>query len=245
MNGLFGTIYGSKQASKTATELNGRNVYLQLAMVTDNNDNDRETGRRRIKATTASKGGKVSTDWLTRCLAAPTVDEEMPKIGQTVLIGYIDGNPHKGVYFGVLMNGTNPPLEKGDAINDRRQAVTNDHHVTVGNNDTLEVGLDWQRTVKNNGTVSVGKSLRLQNDMGAYLELNEAGFAVLGDAFGHRWVLGGSTGGNGGSGSDWEWDANGASINIVNAGEFTVNGKSIASVGARDTDNDTLITRGW
>lgn len=211
MDSIFSILTAATQASQIANDLAGRAPYTTLGVVTDVDDPD---DLRRVKATIGAKGGVYSTDWLLRRLDAPGDDPPLPEVGQTISIEFIDGNPHQGIYS-VLVNRVNEPQDKPSA--------QLDHHTRV----------EGERVLK------VGKSIRLQNDAGAYFELNEAGYVVLGDAFGHRWMLGGP------SGTEWTWDAAGASINVINAQDFTIAGKSIATIGAKDSDNDTIVQRGW
>lgn len=213
MDAIFAALKAASEATNTVRDIEGRNLTLNRAIVTDNNDPE---GKRRVKVSLASKGGELQSNWVRRLNFAPYIDEPLPATGQTVIVAAIDGNPHDLIYFGVQTNDTNQPLSKADAVEDSKTE-------TPGNN-----------------TIHCGKSLRLTNDAGCYLELSETGTVILGDAYGHVWTLGGGTGG-----AVWSWNANGANINIVNASDMTINGKTIATVGAKDTRNDTIIERGW
>lgn len=221
MDSIFALLNSAAAAAQQTVELNGRSIFIQRAIVTNNNDPD---GQRRIKVALASKGGQLESNWMQRCNIAPGVDEPLPKRGQTVLVMSVEGNPHDGVWLGVITNNPNPALDKPDAIADRYQEIDGESKTTTG--------ADYK--------VNCGKSIRLQNSAGAYLELNEAGFVVLGDAYGHKWTLGSGTGGSG-----WEWDAANASINIVNAADFQINGKTVTTLGAIDSRGDSLVQRGW
>lgn len=70
----------------------------------------------RIQCLDASKGGKSATDWLFRVLPFPGFSPPLPQLGDTILVGYIDGDPHNGVYFGSLQNTRNPVINTGDDL---------------------------------------------------------------------------------------------------------------------------------
>jgi hypothetical protein len=221
MESIFAALNSAISSTQQTVELNGRELFTRRAIVTNNNDPE---GQRRIKVALASKGGQLESNWIQRVQFSPSFDDPLPKRGQTVLVMAVDGNPHDMAYLGVITNDPNPSLDKSNAVDDQSQEIEGESKVTIGS--------DY--------TVNCGKSIRLQNTAGAYLELNESGFVILGDAFGHVWTLGGGAGGSG-----WNWDANGASINIENATDFQVNGKSITTIGAFDSRGDNLVNRGW
>lgn len=93
--------------------LQGRVQGIQYGIVSDTKDPLR-LGR--IQVFDAAKGGKSTTDWLIRVLPFPGFSPPLPLVGDTVLIGYIDGNPHDGIYFGSLQNAINPVINQGDDL---------------------------------------------------------------------------------------------------------------------------------
>lgn len=214
MNSLFQTLRNAQQTTNELSELSGRTLTVSRCIVTENND---PTKKRRIKVALPSKGGTLQSDWVRRLNDKPNTDSPLPRVGQTVLVLAVDGNAHDLVWLGVQTNDVNPPLDKVNGVDDHKEETPGNH------------------------TVQCGRSLRLMNDAGAYIELSELGTVVIGDAFGHTWILGGSSSGSGA----WKWDINGDNIDIVNASDFKINGKTIATIGALDSDGDTLQTRGW
>jgi hypothetical protein len=42
-----------------------------------------------------------------------------------------------------------------------------------------------------------------------------------------------------------ELDLNGSNMNLINATDIQINGKSIATIGATDSHGDTIVSRGW
>lgn len=73
---------------------------------------------------------------------------------------------------------------------------------------------------------------------GASLEL-KGGAMTITTAGGMKWTFGGATG------NDWVWDLNGRSVQVINAGGFSINGKQVIVVGSTDSDSDVNNTRGY
>ncbi|TFI51026.1 hypothetical protein BLD44_028535 [Mastigocladus laminosus UU774] len=192
-----------------------------VGVVTNNND---PSNLRRVKVVTSDKPN-IESDWLWCVQPTTDHDDVMPSVGSTVLITFLDGNNHRGVWHGVLVNETNQPLDK--------QSATKDRYKEIPGNDDLKV--------VENITVNVGKTFRLQNDAGCYLELNEAGFIILGSTVtNQRWTLGSGSSGNG-----WQWDCGGAEVRFSNVSDVTIENKSVLTIGSQDDDGDISVTRGY
>ena len=143
--------------------LQGRVQGIQYGIVSSIEE---PLGFGRVQCFDASKGGKSTTDWLFRVLPMPGFSPPLPSVGHTVLLGFIDGDPHKGCYFGNIQNAVNPTLNSGQ-----------DLVMTIGNT-----------------TITITPE---------------------------------------------------GAINIIGVSSVTINGKEVATIGALDTGNDTLTTRGW
>ena len=119
--------------------LQGRVQGIQYGIVTTTED-PLATGR--IQCIEASKGSKSTTDWLVRVLPFPGFSPPLPLKGDTILIGYIDGNPHQGVYFGSLQNLINPVVNQGDDlvifVGGTRVAIAPDGSINI-QTDTINV----------------------------------------------------------------------------------------------------------
>lgn len=247
----------SIKTNQIANESMGRIWALQLGVVADNVDPEPARGLRRIRVTTGPKGGLLTTDWLMRLALVPGFDPPVPAIGDSVVVGFFDGDPHDGFYLGSLHNATNPGFEQGDPLKDLSNVVPGDVTSYVqGQLQKTVDGMEHRRT-EETLTQESGRTITLKNDAGVQAILSEDGTAtlknqaganltlmpngsvVLSDAFGHKWVLGGS------GGSDWTWDLAGATINCINAGGFQINGKEVMVVGGRDNDGDTMTYRGY
>jgi uncharacterized protein involved in type VI secretion and phage assembly len=142
----------------------GRVLGSVLGIVTDNDD---PMGFNRIKVTTGDKGGLSETYWV-MCIGAGTgITLPRPLIGSTVVIGYLNGDPHLPVYLGVLHNGLNVPQATDSVV--------------------FEVDENKGSIVFKVGTTQV----------------------------------------------------------VISGEGVSINGKQVAVLGAKDTRNDTLISRGY
>jgi hypothetical protein len=84
----------------------GRVIGTVLGIVTANDD---PIGLNRIKVTTGDKGGLSETYWV-MCIGSGTgITLPRPTLGSTVVIGFLNADPHLPVYLGVLHNGLNVP----------------------------------------------------------------------------------------------------------------------------------------
>jgi hypothetical protein len=239
---ILGALHQATEASKDAMDSRQRAMVPYLAIVTNNVD---PQGLRRVKVTTPQAPG-IETPWLRRVLTAPHQDPPLPDIGQTVLVLSIDGDPMNG-WFMTANNLANPPQGKGNPVADFWDIVKGDRHLTTQGNLTEKVGQNRDLLTnesvtdraEDNHLIEVGKVLTVRNDAGASLVFTESGHVVLCDAFDHCITL------SGGIGNGITWDLNGDSLDFVNAGDVTIDGKSVIVVGSKDTDNDTNNDRGY
>jgi hypothetical protein len=107
LEALFQAIHEAQQVNQ------GRVPGIQYGVVIDNQD---PLGLGRVKCIDATKGGKTTTDWLFRILPLPGFTPPLPSVGDTVLMGFIENDPHRGVYLGSLQNLVNPSLNTGQAL---------------------------------------------------------------------------------------------------------------------------------
>jgi hypothetical protein len=242
MDSIFQLLKDSRRANQLALDMEGRSPFCTPAIVTNNAD---PLNKRRIKVTLQSKGGKTETDWLYRLTPDPYSDPPVPRIGQTVAVMFFDGDAHSGCYLGVLTNSPNPEQSTDAPILDDARTIEGDRVESVGRNDS--------QRVEESQTIAVGKQLKLQNDAGASLTLHESGAVVLQDAFGNKLVLGGQSGGLGNP-TDFQWNTvsgncnwnlGGNALNIQNAADVTIAGKSVIVTGSTDSDSDVNNTRGY
>jgi hypothetical protein len=246
---LLQILAESQRVNQFAGELQHRNDSTQMGIATNNDD---PLGLRRLKLTTAAKGGLTETDYVMRVLPCPYWDPPLPVPGVSLALTNFDGNPHDGVWAGVMVNQTNPPFAKADPINDDWRVIPGAATLQVGRDRDTTIGQNETHRTEQNHTINVGQKLRLQNDAGAYIELQENGAVLIGDAFGNTITLGGASAGLGmGTNLDWNsqstvnWNLNGQSLNITNPANVTVAGKSVIVVGSTDSDGDINNSRGY
>lgn len=244
-------------------DLSTRSLYDRLAVVTDNVDPD---GLRRIRVSLSSQGGLTQSYWIQAGRSTATTDEPLPEIGTTVLVGAIEGNPNELYMKRVYCNDTNPPDDtQDDPVKDstlqipgnQRHTIAGDSYKGIGGNEEKKIDGNLSVTCQgdrlaiacpygdieilatdagNEITIKGNYKVRLEQG-GAYAEA-KSGFWEFGNASGQKWQFGGG-------GNNWVWDAAGASVRIVNASDFSINGKSAIVVGSKDTRNDTNNDRGY
>lgn len=245
-------------------ELLTRSHFLQLATITNNDD---PLQKRRVKVSTEAMGQQSESYWVQCGRSQSHTDEPIPPVGTTVLIGFVEGDASDGYILRTLANDTNPPdnsqsaplLDNTEEISgsDRRSVVGDSQHLVAGNHtqtiygdmtvtcqgDTLSVTTPTGNinisAAGGVGEVSISGDYLVKLQQGGASLVATGGSWVFTNASGQSWVLGGA------SGSEWSFNMGGATLNIANAGDVQINGKSVAVVGAKDTHSDTLVNRGY
>jgi Type VI secretion system/phage-baseplate injector OB domain len=105
MDNIFKALANAERLGSEMSRLVGTMPGCQLAIVTDRID---PLSLGRVKATVASKCARTDTDWLYRIEPMPALSLPVPRVGDTVMVTYQDGDPHKGFYCGVIQNLLNP-----------------------------------------------------------------------------------------------------------------------------------------
>ena len=143
--GFLDDLMQSKESSSlVAANVAGRLPGgLTLGIVTNNDDPE---NLRRVRAITGYKGQSIETDWLFRVCAFTDEDAPLPRVGQTIVVGFIDGNPHDGIYFGVLNNAVMPPLDKDSPRDDHTTTTKTDGNRTL--NVTGNISMDSGKTIE-------------------------------------------------------------------------------------------------
>lgn len=256
------TIAELNRLKRQLQDLTSRTYGLQIGIVCDNRD---PLNQRRIKVAPQSKAGLATTDWLAHCNPTPATDAPIPPVGSTVYFQFLDGDPHDGVWIGVTHNDTNPPdPSQADPVNDcavevpgndRRTVIGEATHQVTGNrSDEVdgshkhEVGGDLAISTRfgelsisadqNQLTIRGKTQVRIEDGSGGYVVMS-GGALRIGNAAGQEWVMGGA------SGSQWQWNAAGSAVAISGASDVTINGKSVATVGATTDNGRVVVTRGW
>lgn len=244
-------------------DLATRSLYDRLAVVTDNQDPE---NLRRIRVSLSSQGGVTQSYWIQCGRATSHTDEPLPEIGTTVLIGAIEGNPNELYVKRTYCNDTNPPdLNQGNPTKDNTIHIPGESRHTIASNSYHGVGGEEERVADGNISITskgdkitiscpygdieilatdggnevvIKGSYRVRLEQsGAYMEA-KGGFWEFGNANGQKWQFGGG-------GNEWKWDAAGASVRVVNASDFSINGKSATTIDALDSRGDRLVSRGY
>lgn len=237
---IFQTILSSQQASAIALDQKNRLPPLFLGVVTNISDPE---NMRRITCSTDLIPG-LDTYWIRRLQTMPLFDPPLPTTGQTVLLLSVNGD-FDSTYYLSTVNDTNPPIQKSNTEKDLSLIIPGDSRAEIQGKEDIIIGKSQKTETSEKIEFYAGTSIKFRTARGAYLELAENGSVILSDAFGHKITLGG-----GGSFNQIRWDLNGHSLNLINASDFTVStststNKSIATVGAIDSDNDVLTSKGW
>lgn len=120
---IFETLYKASVTSQELSNLSGRVLGLALGIVSSTDDPEQLA---RIRIWEPAKGAKVESNWLYRVQPMSFLSTPLPLVGHTVAVGYIDGNPHEGIYLGTLQNLINPsgsPEELVLTVGDTRLVV--------------------------------------------------------------------------------------------------------------------------
>ena len=117
---MFAQLHQANRVAGNLQDYQGRTPWQMKGIVVDNQD---PLGLGRVKVTTASLGGRSQTDWLDRLIPGPMMAYPVPTIGDTVVVGFYDGDSHQGFYVGIVQNILNPAgqqdshyLKVGDAL---------------------------------------------------------------------------------------------------------------------------------
>lgn len=134
-------------------ELCQRQPSLQEAIVTRNDD---PTGFRRIKATRQAQGGQSETDWLPAGRASMYTDEPIPEPGTHILLGLVDGDPHKPFMLRTLSNATNPPDDgQLEPTKDNTVKIPGNERYFIEGNRYKEIAGEHEEVVKENCYLTV------------------------------------------------------------------------------------------
>lgn len=239
-NPLFEAWQRSENAAAFARQLQGRNPFIELAIVSDIAD---PLSRRRVRASLA-KSPETMTDWLDRLNLSPYDDPPLPQVGQTIVVAFYSGDGHQGCYFGTITNDRNVEQKTTTPALDSARVIPGDLKENIEG--------ESKSIIRKDLTITVGETVTIVNSAGASLILTEAGVAIVKDAFGNQVTLGGASGGLGlpsdvvmSLASTMTIDLNSQPLNIIDATSVSINGKQVATVGATDSRGDNLVTKGW
>lgn len=246
-NKIFEILHNADRASKFALDLENRELFPTIAVVTNNKDPE---NKRRIKVALPASPG-LESDWIRPLQTSPALDPPLPQVGSTVLYLSVDGTLNS--WYLNCLNDTNPPLDKDDPVIDHREKTLGKRILDVVKDYVIKVVQNLFIDAEGNINIKAGQRVTISNTAGASITLHEAGVAILSDNLGNKVILGGSTNGLGYPSDiiceiltgNIRFNMNGNAVEFLNTGNIAINSKSVATVGALDSDGDTLINRGY
>ena len=157
MNTTLQILLAAAKAAPIALDNEGRQSYIEIGIVTDNLD---PANLRRIRVTTASKGGLTSSNWLMPVFDCATHDKPLPLIGATVVVGWFGGNPNNGFWLGAIANDTNKPFPKENIIDDDWRTIPGKSTYLVAKDQLYGIGGNQDVAVQGSRFTLVGGSDR-------------------------------------------------------------------------------------
>lgn len=115
IDSLFQHLHESYKAAQATQELVGRMLGLRWAIVSEVATDPAQTALAMVKVKMPHQGANSDSDWLMRVVPWQGLSVPMPVVGDTILVGFDDGNPNTtGFYLGIPNNLLNPAYKKPD-----------------------------------------------------------------------------------------------------------------------------------
>lgn len=227
---IFDALMAGRAAYSNTKDLIGKMAGISIAPVYEVFEDDT------ITVLLPESGGRSPSPRLYRCLPSWFLTYPAVRKGDTVVYGFIEGNPNKGVYWGVLHNAVNPPSSL-----DRFTQLLGNTSVVITEDLLSHYWADDLEQTKLSGTVITEEGVKVEKKgtIGASIELTDGTVVIQTGATTYTFSQGGldvSVDGGGGSSG---------SFTLTNMNSVSINGKQVATIGATDEDGDDLITRGW
>ncbi|MFB2876871.1 phage baseplate assembly protein V [Floridanema aerugineum] len=105
MDDIYQALSQAGKAFHDVQELIGRSQGIQSAVVLRTEDPD---GYGRIQVLLPSKAARSESDWIYRLMPWHGLSVPDPLPGDVAMVGFLDGDPHKGVLLGIVTNDSNP-----------------------------------------------------------------------------------------------------------------------------------------
>lgn len=221
MDNIFSLISQGSKAYRSTQSLDGKLPFVSIAPVTE------VDSLGRVKVAASEYGGLSATPPLFRACPTYGMTFPAPRVGDTILYSYLDGDPNQGVFWGHLQNALNVPAQS-----DRFTYILGTSIIVV-----QESQIDISNTAAN---IQV-------NEEKITLTVGECGLEV--SATGVKVILGENTLEMGedslklssGVGS---FNISGSSLEITGFTSVTIAGKEVATVGATSA-LQTITGKGW
>lgn len=221
---ILDTLIQAKASARVTRDLVGKLTGISIAPVHQVFEDDT------ITVLLPETGARSISPPLYRALPTYALTYPAVRVGDTVTYGFIEGNPNKGVYWGVLHNQVNPPddltgytLRIGDCVYKTTPDLLSQYHTTN------EQGTD------SSGIVITGSGVKQEKKgaVGASITVLDGSIVLK---------AGTTTVTISQTGITW---TGGGSLDMQGLTSASINGNQITTIGAKDTRNDTLNTRGW
>ena len=118
-------------------------------------------------------------------------------------------------------------------------APQGDIEVISSGGGNIKIDGSFNVDIKTKKTINITGNEKITLSQGGATFIAANGYWEIKNASGQRFRFGGSNGGI------IELDLNGSNMNLINATDIQINGKSIATIGATDSHGDTIVSRGW
>ena len=222
---IFDYILKGAAADVRTRDLEGKLPAIAIAPVYQVLDDDR------VIVLLPETGGRSPSPPLWRVLPGYNLTYPQVKVGDTVCYGFIEGNPNKGVYWGVLHNRVNP---HHDLTN-----YTFQHGITstVTTPDVLSQytsETDDQTDLCGYVITKNGITLEKRGNPNVSLTLTSTGVVITVNNMVFTF-----------SETGLNIAGTGATVAMTGIANATINGNQMATVGAVDDDGDALVTKGW
>lgn len=221
---IIDSLLAAKDASRVTRDLVGKITGVAIAPVHQVFEDDT------IKVLLPETGGRSPSPPLYRALPVADLTYPAVRIGDTVVYGFIEGNPNKGVYWGVLHNAVNPPddltsysLRVGNCISKTTPDLLSQYHTTNEQGNDASGIVITTSGVKTEKKGTLGASITV---LDGSIVLKAGTTTVTISQAGITWTGGGS-------------------LDMQGLTSASINGNQITTLGAKDTRNDTLVLKGW
>lgn len=225
------------EVSQTAEQMADRNMAATFCITTDIGD---PLELRRVKVTTAAKGGNTQTDWMMRALPCPYWDPPMPTVGMSLVSENFDGNPHDGVIFGPVHNNTNPVFNKTNPALDDWRYIPGAATLEIGGGASYSSGESWVYSILTGdfitrvatGNWMIDVSAGVCEIMGPFASFRIDGTTITLTATSSIAMV-----------APMGITLNGSSLDVL-GGRWRIDGREIAVIGATDDQGHDLVTSG-
>lgn len=225
---LFDTLLQAKEAYRTSRDLVGKVTGIAIAPVYQVYPDDT------ITVLLPESGGRSPSPRLYRALPGRGLTYPAMSPGDTVAYGFIEGNANKGIYWGILHNALNPPSD----LSNYSYQLGNTNSVITSTSVSHYVE-DLEEPGNPSGIVITEEGVKVEKKgtVGASLTVLDGVVTIQTGTTTFVFSQGGlSVSASGGSGG---------SFTLSGVDSASINGFQITTLGAVDTDGDTLVNKGW